>query len=131
MIKPKKYLCFLLLISILPNLAMAQDQKTNEKPIELPKDIQGAKEFLKNFVAFLPEAIKNAWEQTLTFWVKLFEKIKTFWASSLEEKIREVNVIKFITQEFKNKYSSFNEELKKEIQGTKQDILMLIENIRN
>jgi len=131
MIKPKKYLCFLLLISILPNLVMAQDQKTNEKPIELPKDIQGAKEFVNNFVTLLPEAIKNAWEQTLTFWAKLFEKIKTFWASSLEEKIREVNVIKFITQEFKNKYSSFNEELKKEIQGTKQDILMLIENIRN
>ncbi len=127
--KTTKYLFSLLLIFVLPVLVMAQSKDVNEKPIQLPKDMEETKGFLNNFVVFLPQAMKKAWEQTLVFWTKLFGEGKIVWKTSLGESIAELNIVKFITQEFKIKYSTFNSELEKEIQGTKQEILMLIKKL--
>ncbi len=124
-------LCFFTHRTILANDNKNITEESEDIPIHIPESGEETKVFLNKFSEGLtrvfPGAIKKAWQKTLGIWNRVYQRVGETW-----NKLSSGKADRFFSQvkkEIEKRRVIFKQELEKEIQEIKNNILNLFKKI--
>ena len=119
----KKIIKKLILLTIIFNTIILPSFSLSQSPqaIELPKTIEEVKKMGLRSLDFIPNFFKNAWQEFVIFWQKVWNWFLNIWNSHIYPFFNNIWQ-KTIGREIEERRPMIEEEFKKEKEEVKQEV---------
>jgi len=115
----KQILLYLVIFYLIgsPIISFAQERESGTK---IPQSWEEVKLFLVKLFGGIPEGIKKAWQEAISFWQRMYQKVIEIWKRYCWDRVEKTLI--FLKTQFERRRLIFKEEFKKKLQETKEDL---------